>query len=302
MVNQRVSSRILEKHGHRVVLARTGLEIYRGQSFDLILMDVQMPQMGGLEATAAIRAGELDTGNHIPIVAMTAHAMKGDEERFLQAGMDAYVSKPVQPQRLMNIIDELVFADHPESDADDADPANGRPSTPGFDLDVALARVDGDVEILREVAELFCEDAPSLLQQVRDAVAGADARSLEHSAHTLKGAVGNFGAQRAWGCALRLEIMGRGGEMSDAESAVNELEREVRGLMEALADIATCRGNLNGLVNGPSRKLNLPKKRPIRPAVRLTDPCSRPETSGHSRDLVGCLSLLRVKRKILLDQ
>ena len=209
VVNQRVSSRILEKHGHRVVLARTGLEcleIYRGQSFDLILMDVQMPQMDGLEATAAIRAGERDTGNHIPIVAMTAHAMKGVEERFLQAGMDTYVSKPVQPQRLMNVIDELVFADHPESDADDADPANGRPSTPGFDLDVA--------------------------------VAGADARSLEHSAHTLKGAVGNFGAQRAWECALRLEMTGRGGEMSDAESAVNELEREVRGLMEALADIA----------------------------------------------------------------
>ena len=241
VVNQRVSSRILEKHGHKVVLARTGLECletYKGQSFDLILMDVQMPQMDGLEATAAIRAGERDTGNHIPIVAMTAHAMKGDEERFLRAGMDAYVSKPVQPQRLLTVIDELVFADHPESGAGDADPANGAPSTPGFNLDVALARVEGDVEILREVAELFCEDAPSLLQQVRDAVAGADARSLEYSAHTLKGAVGNFGAQRAWECALRLEMMGRGGEMSDAESAVNELEREVRGLMEALAGIA----------------------------------------------------------------
>jgi len=110
-VNQKVASRMLEKNGHAVVAAANGrlaLEILAGQSFDAILMDVQMPEMDGLEATAAIRAQEGGTGRRIPIVALTAHAMNGDRERCLAAGMDAYVSKPVQSAQLLAALAEAL--------------------------------------------------------------------------------------------------------------------------------------------------------------------------------------------------
>ena len=234
VVNQRVSVRILEKHGHSVVLARTGrecLETFRGQSFDVILMDVQMPEMDGLEATAAIREMEKETGTHIPIVAMTAHAMKGDQERFLQAGMDAYIPKPVQAQRLFDVIDDVVSPNREEEKGMTDEPS----SRPGFDMDTALAHLGGDAELLREVAELFCEDAPLLLQEIRNSIASSDTGSLERSAHALKGAVGNFGVGRAWECALKLEVMGRDGEVSHANSAFEQLSTEINEVTEALA-------------------------------------------------------------------
>jgi CheY-like chemotaxis protein len=110
-VNQRVAARLLDKRGHVVVLAENGaqaLEALEQQSFDLILMDVQMPVMDGVQATAAIRQRERITGTHIPIIAMTAHAMEGDRERFLGNGMDGYISKPVQPRELFEVIESLL--------------------------------------------------------------------------------------------------------------------------------------------------------------------------------------------------
>ena len=233
VVNQRVSSGILEKRGHSVVLARTGREClaaFGSQSFDLILMDIQMPEMDGLEATAAIREMEEGTGTHVPIVAMTAHAMKGDQERFLRAGMDAYISKPVQAQRLLDMVDSLVSPSHQE----EKEAEDGHSLSPSLDLDAALAQVGGDAQLLQEVGKLFCQDAPLLLEEVRNAIAMADASSLQASAHTLKGAVGNFGAKRAWECALKLELMGRDGETSQAQSAFDQLSEEIYRVIEAL--------------------------------------------------------------------
>ena len=108
-INQKLATRLLEKCGHSVQVAGDGVEAVaavRAGQFDVILMDVQMPNMSGLEATAAIRSLERGTGKHIPIVAMTAYAMKGDEERCLEAGMDNYISKPIQPHRMMEVIDQ----------------------------------------------------------------------------------------------------------------------------------------------------------------------------------------------------
>jgi CheY-like chemotaxis protein len=113
-VNQKLAVRLLEKEGHRVTVANDGREAIAAierESFDLILMDVQMPQMNGYEATAAIRERERAVGGHIPIIAMTAHAMKGDRERCLEAGMDSYVSKPIKTKDLFDAIDELARRD-----------------------------------------------------------------------------------------------------------------------------------------------------------------------------------------------
>ncbi|MGH9652602.1 MAG: response regulator, partial [Bryobacteraceae bacterium] len=107
-VNQRLAQKLLEKRGHAVTLANDGreaLELLERMTFDLVLMDVQMPHLDGFAATAAIRAEERQTGGHIPVIAMTAHAMKGDEERCLRAGMDGYVSKPIQPAALFAAIE-----------------------------------------------------------------------------------------------------------------------------------------------------------------------------------------------------
>jgi CheY-like chemotaxis protein len=108
-INQKLAVHLLEKHGHSVAVASDGIEALaavQAGEFDLILMDVQMPNMSGLEAAAAIRTLERGTGKHIPIVAMTAHAMKGDQERCLEAGMDGYISKPIQPERMMEVIEQ----------------------------------------------------------------------------------------------------------------------------------------------------------------------------------------------------
>jgi CheY-like chemotaxis protein len=111
LINQKVGCRLLEKQGHRVVVANNGkeaLQILEKQSFDLVLMDVQMPEMDGLKTTGFIRKKEKKLGGHIPIIAMTAHAVKGDRERCLKAGMDDYVSKPLQPEKMLETIDKTV--------------------------------------------------------------------------------------------------------------------------------------------------------------------------------------------------
>jgi CheY-like chemotaxis protein len=111
LINQKVACRMLEKVGHTVVVANNGkeaLETLAGQAFDAVLMDVQMPEMDGLEATAAIRAAEQESGRHLPILALTAHALIGDRERFLQAGMDGYLAKPIQSAQLLQALAEVM--------------------------------------------------------------------------------------------------------------------------------------------------------------------------------------------------
>ena len=253
MVNQRLAVRTLERHGHTVVVADNGIEALAAlerETFDLILTDVQMPEMDGFELTAAIREQEQSTDGHITIIAMTAHAMKGDRERRLAAGMDGYISKPVQVQELLAAIVSLAPAHVRPVDkaqGDGAAPAapgravEAEPAEPVFDRDVALDRVEGDLELLQEIVGIFFEETPALLGQIKAAIANRDARALERAAHTLKGSVGTCGARAAAAAALRLEMMGRGGgqgqalPLQDAEAAYAELEREIGRLEPALA-------------------------------------------------------------------
>ncbi len=233
-VNRLLAVRLLEKLGHVVTVTSNGSEalaMLKKARFDLVLMDVQMPKMNGFQTTAAIRKEEESTGEHLPIIAMTAHAMEGDRERCLAAGMDGYVAKPIQVESLVNAIENVGQA--PEV-AKVAKPATPRQQDP-IDTASALARVEGDVELLMEMVALFLEELPDLLTTLREAVTAGDAGAIERAAHKLKGSVGNFAARPAFEAALKLEVLGRERNLSEAEPAYGELEKEIQRLRSAMA-------------------------------------------------------------------
>ncbi len=223
VINQQVAVRLLEDRGHSVVVVNNGraaVEQVAAQSFDVVLMDVQMPKMDGLEATAAIRQTETPTGGHIPIIAMTAHAMKGDRDRFLAAGMDGYVAKPVRPHELYAAVEGLALV----------------PVDLPFEWEAALERVGGDEALLRDLVEMFFAECPKLMQQVREHIAGADGPALRRAAHTLKGSAHVFGADAVAESSHRLEEIGREEAFADAEEALALLEDEVARLLPALRE------------------------------------------------------------------
>ncbi len=226
-VNQLVARRILEKLGHEVTIVGNGreaLSAVQTGAFDLVAMDVQMPEMDGLDATAAIRRWEESAGKHVPIVAMTAHAMKGDRERCLAAGMDGYVSKPIRAQELEKAISEVSVATKSErAAAGTADDQSGC----GIDQDALLARFDGDRRLLRQLARLFLADYPSNLAQIKNALRSGDASALAKAAHKLKGAVGNFAASKVVAAAESIEMLGKCGDFIAAKDALVTLESEL---------------------------------------------------------------------------
>jgi two-component system sensor histidine kinase/response regulator len=231
-VNQKLTVRLLEKQGHAIVVAANGreaVEAVQRQPFDLVLMDVQMPEMDGFEATAAIRRLERGTDRHLPILAMTAYAMKGDRERCLQSGMDDYVSKPIQPRALWEKIDKLVPQAH----------SAGKEETSAgvLDRDEIRDRVGGDMKLLRELIDVFFADCPRLWQNVRDALARGDAPRLSQAAHTLKGSIGVFGAQVAHEAAERLELLAGKGDLVQASEVVAQLEVELERLKPTLREL-----------------------------------------------------------------
>jgi signal transduction histidine kinase/DNA-binding response OmpR family regulator/HPt (histidine-containing phosphotransfer) domain-containing protein len=240
-VNQRLAIRLLEKQGHHVTLAETGRDAVaawadaeRGSPFDLVFMDVQMPEMDGLQATAAIREQEQKTGQHVPIVAMTAHAMQGDRDRCLAAGMDDYLSKPLLLKELIDLLARLaagrLTATRPAASAADDAPA------PVWSPDAALAGVDGDREILHEVVAVLLETALDSMAALRSAVGAGDAVAVAQVAHALKGAVGNVAAIGALAAVARLEDSARAGDVSGAVALLGAAEREMARLLAALRE------------------------------------------------------------------
>ena len=235
-VNLKLVVRMLEKRGHAITPSTNGREALAALgtgSFDLVLMDVEMPEMDGFEATAAIRAKEKDTGAHIPVIAMTAHAMKGDRERCLETGMDAYVAKPIRAQEMLETIDRVV-AGGPKVGVG---AGSGSREDDAIDWLAAIAHLEGDVELLKEIAGMFLDQCPELLERSRNAVAKADPVEIERAAHTIKGSVGNFAAKAAFEAAQRLERIGRDGLLDQAEEAQAALEAELDRLKPALVTL-----------------------------------------------------------------
>jgi CheY-like chemotaxis protein len=223
-------------------LAATGrqvLELLERESFDVILMDVQMPEIDGYEAAKAIRAREAETGSHTPIIAMTAHAMKGDRERCLAMGMDDYVSKPID-WRELNAAMRRVLPFGPElPPATRAAPADGVPAVTrdlGANLDWAKlwSQVGGDKELLEHLARGFLREYPQLLAAVREHVLQADCRALGESSHRLKGLIGWFPVTSTLNAASRLETMAKNGDLMQPERELTELELGLERLAHEL--------------------------------------------------------------------
>ncbi|HEY0064669.1 MAG TPA: ATP-binding protein [Telluria sp.] len=192
-VNQRLALRLLEKMGHRITLVDNGQDaLARAMqgTFDLILMDVQMPELDGLSATRRIRQWELARGGHVPIVAMTARAMQGDRERCLEAGMDDYLSKPIDSEHLRQLVSRF----HVEQ------------AGPVLAWRTALLRLDGDTGLLLELAALFIDDGPQLMQTLYQALDADDLPASQRAVHSLQGVLVNFGAQRAISQTERLSL------------------------------------------------------------------------------------------------
>ncbi len=218
---------MLEQLGHTVVAVDNGrlvLETIERESFDLVFMDLQMPEMTGFEAVAAIRERERATGAHIPIIALTASAEQGDEQQCLEAGMDSYLSKPVCKQEMLRCIADLMpgrlsgqsqvsFSDRP-------------PTGDLLDHSALLDSVNGNKMLLQAIVRLFMKKCEDMVSKIGSAVLSNDASSLESAAHTLKGS-SNLLTGAAAGALKRLERMGREGDLQDAQNELSILRMEI---------------------------------------------------------------------------
>jgi signal transduction histidine kinase/CheY-like chemotaxis protein/HPt (histidine-containing phosphotransfer) domain-containing protein len=257
-VNQKLLAALLEDRGHRVTVASNGkqaLEAFCKERFDVVLMDVQMPEMDGLQAAAAIRETEKKSGMHVPIIALTAFGFKDDRQRCLSAGMDEYVSKPVYPEQLLAIINRYmgiqeetaipVSDEHWDFTGSMNDLDNGfvahRPiaqsvrssSGPAFSLKTALELAGGDTELLKEMVMLFAEQSSRLLSEMRTYIQNEEDEMLQRAAHTLKGSAGSFGAQLTIHLAMELEQLARERKFADAAKLCIDLEKSIAQVMSA---------------------------------------------------------------------
>jgi signal transduction histidine kinase/CheY-like chemotaxis protein len=241
-INRHVALSILERQGHTVVVAENGrqaIQLLDSGGIDLVLMDVQMPELDGIAATALIREREKLTGHHVPIVAITAHAMKGDRDRCLAAGMDGYVSKPFQATEVLAVVERL--GGRPGAAPERRPAAAESPETvagPAVDRERLLEMSVGDVGLLAEVVDLFLEQRTALLQPLEAALARADAKAVEAAAHKLKGTLGSLAAEQGMRLAHRLEHTGRSGDLHGADGELEALRQEIRRVESELRTIA----------------------------------------------------------------
>jgi len=237
LVNQMLMVRMLEKRGHHVDLASNGrqaLSALEKGTYDLVLMDVQMPEMDGLEATILIRKRERFTGGHLPVVAMTALVMKGDRERCMEAGMDGYLTKPIRPRELDDVLERFQSRDHEHTPV--VETVDG--SSLGVSGEELLERINGDRVFLSELLALFRADYPVQICSAREAIARKDASGLQKVGHSLKGALGNLAAPAASRIASDLESMANAGDLSLADARVTELEKELLVVTAALESLS----------------------------------------------------------------
>ncbi len=230
-INQKVVAGMLGSGGHQVVVVGNGQRGRRGrqrQVFDVVLMDIQMPEMNGLEATAAIRAAERDSGRRLPIIAMTAHAMAGDRERCLAAGMDGYVAKPIRIGDMFATIAALVSGDAPPEDGAAVIVDEQKLLTHAF---------AGNASLLADVIDAFITETPPALATMRDAVGAGDLPALARAAHKMKGTVGVFTTGPALAAAVELEAAARAGDVERAREALVTFEKRIGELGERLKEM-----------------------------------------------------------------
>ncbi len=239
-INQTVATRMLQKMGHSLLVAGNGneaLSLLTSHRFDLVLMDIQMPEMDGLTTTRKIREGERGTRMHLPIIAMTAHAMKGDRERCIEAGMDGYVSKPISSQELEGAIAStfpergdvepvISFQATPE----DATP----PSAIVWDMGKTLERLGGDETLFHEVVEIFLDDVPKHMAGLRRAITEGNAEAVERAAHTLKGELGYLGISEVSQKVREMEELGRRSDLRLAATLYATFEPELSEVLIAM--------------------------------------------------------------------
>jgi two-component system sensor histidine kinase/response regulator len=242
-VNRQLVIEILLQQGHTVEVACNGREAVGALQcgrFDIVLMDVQMPEMDGLQATSEIRRQEQKAGAHVPIIALTAHAMTGARELCQEAGMDGYLQKPFYPADLYNALSPYC------SRRDESTPANAycvtEESAQSVEPQVlnaaeALARAGGNKQLLGRVCQVFLENLPAMWTEIQTSVANTDAAAIQRSAHTLKGSASAIGAQAASASARDLEMMARSRTLDGAGTAFGRLEHELTQLRTAVADL-----------------------------------------------------------------
>ena len=227
VVNQKVALRLLHKMGYRADAVADGKEALKSLAeipYDLVLMDIQMPEMDGFEATSVIRSENSMVINHnIPIVAMTANAMKGDREKCLAAGMDDYISKPIYPEELAATLGKWLSGNG-SSIKDFKKTKGGNYYNSIFNRATLLDRVGGDEEFLIELVNLFLQEAPKLLESMLSAIEKDDRILLHRSAHTLKGSAANISAKELQQVALKLEELSKEGDVA----AIHELFAETK--------------------------------------------------------------------------
>ncbi len=236
--NRVLARRILEKHGHHCVEAsggEEGLERWQTEPFDVVVLDVQMPEMDGFEVLKRIRMAERATGRHTPVITLTAHAMRGDRERCLAAGADAYLAKPLDSQQLLALVEQVAHA----ADVTAARSSSAAASAAPFAG--ALERMDGDADLLEEQMRFFLNDGPELVERIGDAIDRDDPRQLELAAHRLKGLLAAYDAEGAAKLARQLEEMGRSGTLHDAAERLAQLRPLVQDLSQSMREWISAR-------------------------------------------------------------
>lgn len=237
-VNQELARNLLQNMGHGVTIVEDGHETLKALDhgeYDLVLMDVQMPRMDGIEATSAIRAKERLTGKHIPIVAMTALAMTGDRERCLESGMDGYLAKPLKTRDLYDALENLIVGFGLGVETSEQ-PVECRTD------DDALGILDNwreEPELMNRLASAFLAECPKLMRKIRFAVDNDDAEALRTAAHSLKGSLGVFSVDDAYEAAMTMENIGKSGDLSHAQQVLSELESLTRKLTDTLSDLCS---------------------------------------------------------------
>jgi CheY-like chemotaxis protein/HPt (histidine-containing phosphotransfer) domain-containing protein len=245
ITNQQVAVGILRKLGLKADAVANGAEAVKALQdlpYDLVLMDVQMPVMDGIEATLLIREPQSAVANHqIPIIAMTASAMQGDRERFLEAGMNDYVSKPVSPQSLAEVLDKWLpketaatAVQPPGVTEKPASASVENPQPPVFDKAGMLGRLMDDEDLARSVAEGFLTDIPRQIDTLRGFLAVGDATGAERQAHTIKGASANVGGEALRAVATEMENAARAGDLNAVRARLAGLETEFSRLEQAM--------------------------------------------------------------------